>query len=216
MWIRRRRSSSFLSSLVALAMTGLAGNALLKLIEEPPPGAHLILTAASREGLMPTIRSRVQAIRLAELDVDSVREVLIRRGMPRDQAETLATQSDGSHRHLELLAGGSVPVEALLTLCAGQHSPATVQACIESLPDKPTKAQRDAGMTEAGLQRAVLHRWLGVTRTVLRRSLRSGDASAIIAFDRLAGAERDLRLNLNVRIVLEGLALSSPHSHHFR
>ncbi len=39
-----------------------AQNALLKLFEEPPPGAHLFLTLPSLGGLLPTLRSRVQVL----------------------------------------------------------------------------------------------------------------------------------------------------------
>ena len=57
----------------AHTMTGEAQNALLKLLEEPPAGTILILMAASIELLLPTIRSRAQAIRLqapARSDLD--------------------------------------------------------------------------------------------------------------------------------------------------
>lgn len=37
-----------------------ASNALLKILEEPPPGKHLILTTTNSELLLPTIRSRTQ------------------------------------------------------------------------------------------------------------------------------------------------------------
>jgi DNA polymerase-3 subunit delta' len=39
-----------------------AQNALLRLLEEPPPGATLILVAASAAGLLATVRSRCQRI----------------------------------------------------------------------------------------------------------------------------------------------------------
>ncbi|MBF6604577.1 MAG: DNA polymerase III subunit [Chloroflexi bacterium] len=41
-----------------------AQNALLKLLEEPPPGVHLILAADDEDRLLPTIRSRCARIRL--------------------------------------------------------------------------------------------------------------------------------------------------------
>ncbi|HEY4160921.1 MAG TPA: hypothetical protein VGM08_02565 [Candidatus Saccharimonadales bacterium] len=41
-----------------------AQNALLKLLEEPPAGSVLILTSAQPQGLLATIRSRVQILRL--------------------------------------------------------------------------------------------------------------------------------------------------------
>lgn len=43
-----------------------AQNALLKLLEEPPLGTVIILTASHSQSLLPTIRSRVQTINLAK------------------------------------------------------------------------------------------------------------------------------------------------------
>ncbi|MGH7540172.1 MAG: AAA family ATPase, partial [Gemmatimonadota bacterium] len=44
-----------------------AANAFLKLLEEPPPYAYLILTSARPAALLPTIRSRAAALRVAPL-----------------------------------------------------------------------------------------------------------------------------------------------------
>ena len=43
-------------------LTEQAANSLLKTIEEPPPGTHLLLTARGEEGLPPTVVSRCQRI----------------------------------------------------------------------------------------------------------------------------------------------------------
>ena len=52
-----------------------AANALLKVLEEPPPRAVLLLTCAAPGRLLPTIRSRCRRLRLGELgpaDMDRV------------------------------------------------------------------------------------------------------------------------------------------------
>jgi DNA polymerase III subunit delta' len=51
----------------AHAMTEQAMNALLKSLEEPPATSHLMLVTASPQALLPTIRSRCQALRLGPL-----------------------------------------------------------------------------------------------------------------------------------------------------
>ena len=53
-----------------------AANALLKLLEEPPVGALLILTVVDPRGLLPTIRSRAVPVRLNRLTDDEVRRFL--------------------------------------------------------------------------------------------------------------------------------------------
>ena len=71
--IRALRDAAMLSSLGRLGrvfviesadlMTVQAQNALLKLLEEPPPGVTLLLTAAQPGALLPTVLSRVSLFR---------------------------------------------------------------------------------------------------------------------------------------------------------
>lgn len=56
----------------AHTMTISAQNALLKTLEEPPSGTIILLTAANPQALLPTIRSRCQAIVLAIPDKASM------------------------------------------------------------------------------------------------------------------------------------------------
>lgn len=53
-------------------------NAFLKLLEEPVPGTHLILTAHAAHKLLPTVRSRVQAITLDPLTAEQSALLLTR------------------------------------------------------------------------------------------------------------------------------------------
>lgn len=79
-----------------------AANAFLKLLEEPPADTTIILTSSEPGALLPTIRSRVVAVRVAALSDQEVQAFL---GDP-----TVAGQLDvGSHREAELvrLAGGA-------------------------------------------------------------------------------------------------------------
>lgn len=56
-----------------------AANALLKLLEEPPAGTILVLTAAESRRLLPTIRSRAVTVRLGRLADEEVRTFLATR-----------------------------------------------------------------------------------------------------------------------------------------
>jgi DNA polymerase-3 subunit delta' len=53
-----------------------AANALLKVLEEPPPGTTIVLTTSEPELLLPTIRSRLLPIRLRRLTDPAVRDFL--------------------------------------------------------------------------------------------------------------------------------------------
>jgi DNA polymerase III subunit delta' len=85
-----------------------AANALLKLLEEPPAATTLILTAASPDGLLATIRSRVLPVRLRRLPADAIAGFLTRHlDAAPGQALTAARLADGSiGRALDQLGEG--------------------------------------------------------------------------------------------------------------
>jgi len=72
-----------------------AANALLKTLEEAPEYAILILTADSPEGLLPTITSRCEVLRLRPLSPDVVESYLLEQGAESEQAHLIAHISDG-------------------------------------------------------------------------------------------------------------------------
>jgi DNA polymerase-3 subunit delta' len=55
-----------------------ASNALLKTLEEAPPTTHLILITSRPAALLPTIRSRCQAVRFAPLSADELEKFLVK------------------------------------------------------------------------------------------------------------------------------------------
>ncbi|HEV2913315.1 MAG TPA: DNA polymerase III subunit [Pyrinomonadaceae bacterium] len=56
-----------------------SSNALLKTLEEPPRTTHLVLITARPAALLPTIRSRCQALRFAPLAADEIETHLVNR-----------------------------------------------------------------------------------------------------------------------------------------
>jgi DNA polymerase-3 subunit delta' len=75
-----------------------AANAFLKTLEEPPPGAVLILIGTSVEVQLQTIVSRCQVVRFDPLPAIDVSELLLEQGVARDvkDADRLAALGDGS------------------------------------------------------------------------------------------------------------------------
>jgi DNA polymerase-3 subunit delta' len=76
-----------------------AANALLKLLEEPPPRAMLLLISHAPGRLLPTIRSRCQRLNLRPLDQGELESEL---------ATLLPEQSTDELHALAKLAGGSI------------------------------------------------------------------------------------------------------------
>ena len=73
-----------------------AQDALLKTLEEPPPGRVVILISARPEALRPTILSRCQRLPFDPLPRAEILAVLGERGLVGPRAELLATLADGS------------------------------------------------------------------------------------------------------------------------
>ena len=71
-----------------------AANALLKTLEEPEGEAVFVLLAGSREGVLPTILSRAQAVRFNPVPVAEVEEFLRGRGV--EEPELAAALGRGS------------------------------------------------------------------------------------------------------------------------
>ncbi|MEM9974655.1 MAG: DNA polymerase III subunit delta' [Pseudomonadota bacterium] len=78
-------------------MTVSAANALLKVLEEPPEGAVLLLVSHQPARLLPTIRSRCRELRCAPLGPEDMAWALAALGVNADQgADALAELAQGS------------------------------------------------------------------------------------------------------------------------
>jgi DNA polymerase-3 subunit delta' len=94
-----------------------AANAILKLLEEPPAGATLLLVAQRPAGLLPTIRSRCRVLRLAPLGPEDLAAAVMQAGGAADAAGlALAEGSVGAA--LSLAEGGAEAYAALVALFA--------------------------------------------------------------------------------------------------
>ncbi len=128
-------------------MTPQAANALLKTLEEPPTGAHLILVAHRTSVLMPTIVSRCQRVPFFPLAAGAVAEILSRHPdvggeHPRPVIMLAAKVSGGSPgRALSLLPELAEEREAWLALFT-KLSPAAAVKLAESWKGRGTP--RDA------------------------------------------------------------------------
>jgi DNA polymerase-3 subunit delta' len=81
----------------AQTMNKAAGNALLKLLEEPPERTILILTATEKSDIIPTIASRCQQIRFNPLSEKRLAEMLIEsKGIEPSEAAIFAAMANGS------------------------------------------------------------------------------------------------------------------------
>ncbi|MFC0280769.1 DNA polymerase III subunit delta' [Falsigemmobacter intermedius] len=87
-------------------MNPAAANALLKLLEEPPEGAVILLISHQPAKLLPTIRSRCRVLSLAPLGPEDVGTILQENGIEAEDPIALAELSGGS-------AGAALRIAAL-------------------------------------------------------------------------------------------------------
>lgn len=75
-----------------------AANALLKMLEEPPPHSLFLLVSHAADRLLPTIRSRCRQLKLGALDVDAMRAALtdLLPDADGDEIRALAQVGEGS------------------------------------------------------------------------------------------------------------------------
>ncbi len=99
-----------------------AANALLKVLEEPPKNAALILISHAPARLLPTIRSRCRTLRLPALSPEALSEALDQSGYP---------ETDPG---LTALAAGSVGSAIRLLIQDGPQLYANILALLASCP----------------------------------------------------------------------------------
>ncbi len=125
-------------------MNASSANALLKVLEEPPARALLLLVSHSPGRLLPTIRSRCRRLSLNPLTNNHVRELLTRfaPSLNGDELETLVGLSDGSiGQALELVEEGGLAAHEELSELLGDL-PALNMEKVHKLGDR--LARKDA------------------------------------------------------------------------
>ena len=102
-----------------------AANAILKMLEEPPARALLLLVSHQPARLLPTIRSRCRSLRLAPLSPADLAAALAQAGQP---------VPEGAEGALAELAGGSVGTALRLLSQDGLQTYARLTALLATLP----------------------------------------------------------------------------------
>jgi DNA polymerase-3 subunit delta' len=121
-----------------------AQNALLKTLEEPPPGTLLLLLAAHADALLDTVRSRCQELRLFPLGADALHALF----PDADEARLrLAAGRPGRLAELQRLDVGALlrALDAVLDgACSGSAFAAAVEQVVAARADARTEDEEAA------------------------------------------------------------------------
>ena len=181
-------------------LTTEAQNALLKVIEEPPAATVIILASTDPERLLPTVRSRTQAVYFPPLAKSVIADYLTAHdGVPGPLAAELAELSDGAIGLARRLANDETELETYRRL----------DALGQELLGAPvfTRLVTARQLTDAKAPLAILVNRLQIR---LQEALRDGSSDGGLQLTRLEAITRfwrRLEANVTPRLALESLLL---------
>jgi len=204
------------------AMNEAAANALLKTLEEPRRGNHIILVTAAASSLLPTVRSRCQAIRFRALSTDTVLALLTARGVEPATAQLLASLADGSMERASEFEGEEIEprFEAIRALEQGIAA-RTPLAALQVAAELKERTEAIAVLELYARVAEELLLWQGGSPDVQPGSLvsrlgtttdRSAENGIARAAHRIAAIHRALnalkRNNMNPQLAVEGMIMN--------
>jgi DNA polymerase III subunit delta' len=208
------------------AMEVSAQNALLKTLEEPPPGSIFVLVTVRPDVLLPTVRSRCQRVRFGRLAPGDIAAVLMDQGVAERAAHAAAALAGGSVGQAlagdtDAFAEARQKVLAMLRMVGTARDPRARLAAAKAIGgDRGDKVDRDELARRLRLLASMLRdlSLLGVRgeeralanadeAASLRHLLTSFDAPrALCAFTAVDRAIAALDRNASPRIVSDWLA----------
>jgi DNA polymerase-3 subunit delta' len=214
----------------AQVMNPEAGNALLKILEEPPDRTLLVLTARQTSDLLPTIVSRCQHIRFSPLRAADIKQLLTAAGGAEPEAvEAVAVLCGGSFTRAQRLIdrrwlnrrdwiiramasqmanNGAADIRAWL---AWSERLAKKKDLVEESLEIITMWLRDILVFGTDPQRVLNQDRLEALSAAAKQVNRAQLLQQIDAVDRASAA---LRSNTNVRLTLDAMALQMAGTCH--
>lgn len=199
-------------------------NALLKALEEPPPGAVIILVTSRLDMLLPTILSRCQRVAFTPLNEQAMQEWLGRRlgaeGLDPHHSVWLLRYAQGAPGLAEIALSGDLyswyrEIEPQLREIQRGEYPAQLGALMAKLVDsyaaawakEDEKRSKDAANKAAARYLFILlaEEW----RRFLGEELRAGRSGErpMYAIDMIRNSEQRLATNVNLGLLLDELVI---------
>ena len=207
----------------AQALNPAAGNALLKVLEEPPERTILILTAMQTSDLLPTVVSRCQHIRFNPIPRKNLEELLIeKQGVHPDDAKVIAIMANGSFSKALFMSRSlnrSNWINRRIWLINEVESLSSRP--IGSLMALAAKLSKNKELLADSLE--VIKSWLrdliifkyhpekiinkDLKDKIQRASMKMTDALLLSKIDYIQSAQKNIRANTNLRLTLEVLIM---------
>lgn len=202
-------------------------NAILKTLEEPPPGTVIILVTPNEDRLLPTIRSRCQRIAFAPLDDDAMRAWISTTDIQTTPEEhqwllSSATGSPGRYHsaHQAGIYQWSKELEPLFLQCDNGQYPIALGSRMNELVDDWAKNWVKAGERLGENRSKLVANQIGIKYMLMliadryRRQLTDPKKAhrALNAIDMVGRAQSELSTHVQLKFVMDHLAagLSQP------
>jgi DNA polymerase-3 subunit delta' len=201
-----------------------AGNALLKMLEEPPDQTILILTAEQAADLLPTIVSRCQHIRFNPISRKNIAVLMTEEHrLDAESASLIAAMSNGSlSQALAMSESQWIKRRNWLIHASGLDQPATLSSrphCLllafaEKLSDNKERLSESLEIMKTWLRDLVVTKYkpdkminTDLKEEVKQVSQQIGVRSILKKIETIQTAQRDIRANANLRLTLELMML---------
>lgn len=196
-----------------------AGNALLKILEEPPGRTVIILTALQTSDLLPTVVSRCRQIRFSPISTENIRSFLTTtHGVDEDRASVIACMAGGSlSRALDMSRGNWLSVRQWIVDQVESFRSGRIQACLmfaERLARKKERVGYSLDILESWFRDLLVYPYVPeriVNKDIEKRvsvasaEMESGRLMSIIRA--IHNAQKKIEANSNLRLTLEHLAI---------
>lgn len=193
MLTKGRRTTQEINRVVILAdaqrMTTEAQNALLKLLEEPPAGTVLLITAARRQSLLATIVSRCQVISVVKPTKQQIEDHFLRQSGADATAVTLAYN-----------ISGGLPGLVAAILAEGQEHPLAAAAASARQILAATAFQRLAMVDTLSKQREACVDLCRILQQMAQTALPTSATTAIERWQRVLAAANSCQTALENRV----------------
>ncbi len=208
----------------AQTMNPSAANALLKMLEEPPPRTVLILTAVQAADVLPTVVSRCRQFHFAPIPRQDLAALLVRNlGLKPAEADVTAALAGGSvTRAMAIQSGHGLRRRAwLIAQLSGlpRQTPLELLALAEKLARERPELGGDLDLVATWLRDVAIARQCpeklihaNVQGPLQDAAIDVQDAAMGDAINALQEAVRRLRANANPRLTLETLFINLADS----
>lgn len=205
----------------AQSMNPEAGNALLKMLEEPPDRTVLILTAIQAGDVLPTLLSRCRHLRFNPIPRERIKNFLIeKKGVGTDDAELAASLAGGSFSRAVAVSRGSWInrrnwiVRELESITSKPGEMCRFLALAEKLSKNKDRIPDDLEIMRTWLRDAVICKYdpekiinRDIADRILKASQRISIPSLLSKLKAVQSAQKNLRSNANSRLTMEILLM---------